>query len=390
MTKHVIIVHLHELTLKGKNRSWFEEILIKNLKKHLVNLPYKKINMLFGRIVIDNIDKNLFENYKESLSSVIGIRNFIFAINTDLNIKNLKEESLNLFKNITQETSFRVSARRQNKNFKYNSQEINNIVGEHIQSKTGLKVNLTKPDIEVIIEIVNNTVFIGIVKIDTYGGLPVGTGESALSLISSGIDSPVASFNILKRGVKLDYIHFHSSPATTKQSIYNVESLLKILCKYQIDCKLYLFPLLKIQNKIMDSIDSKYWVLLFRRAMVKIANIVAINNNYKVLISGENIGQVASQTLSNIVAIQDASNIPIIRPLAGFNKEEIVNQAETIGTYKTSIEPYQDCCSYFVPPSPETKARLDRIQSLEDKVNLDKMIESDISNLTMKRISFYE
>ena len=148
MIKHVIIVHLHELTLKGKNRSWFEKILIKNLKKHLVNLPYKKINMLFGRIVIDNIDKNLFENYKESLSSVIGIRNFIFAINTDLNIKNLKEESLNLFKNITQETSFRVSARRQNKNFKYNSQEINNIVGEHIQSKTGLKVNLTKPDIK--------------------------------------------------------------------------------------------------------------------------------------------------------------------------------------------------------------------------------------------------
>ena len=184
------------------------------------------------------------------------------------------------------------------------------LVGKHIQSKTGLKVNLTNPDIDVIIEIVNNTVFIGTVKIETYGGLPVGTGERALSLISSGIDSPVASFNILKRGVKLDYIHFHSSPATTKQSIYNVESLLKILCKYQIDCKLYLFPLLKIQNKIMDTIDSKYWILLFRRAMVKIANIVATNNNHKVLISGENIGQVASQTLSNIVAIQGCIRDP--------------------------------------------------------------------------------
>ena len=241
-----------------------------------------------------------------------------------------------------------------------------------------------------MIEIVNDKAFIGTKKIRTFGGLPVGTGESALSLISSGIDSPVASFNIIKRGVSLDYIHFHSAPATSRQSIYNVESILKQLCRYQMSCTLYLFPLLDIQNIIMDQIDSKYWVVLFRRAMIKIANKVAKEYRYKVLISGENIGQVASQTLSNIATIDDASSIPIIRPLAGHNKEEIVDQAEIIDTYQISIEPYQDCCSYFVPPNPETKSNLDRIQRLEKKFNLDEMINDYRNKIEVKEFSYYE
>ena len=390
MTKHVIILHLHELTLKGNNRSWFEKILIKNLTNHLKKLPHKEISIIYGRVLITNINVDMIEDYRESLSCVLGIRNFIFAIQVNLDIEKIKDSSLTLFSNIDKANSFRVSSRRQNKNYKFNSQEINCIVGEYIQINTGLKVNLSNPDVDLIIEIVNNKVFIGTEKVRAYGGLPVGTGEQALSLISSGIDSPVASFNILKRGVKLDYIHFHSAPATSNQSIYNVESLLKVLCKYQLQCSLYLFPLLNIQNKIMDTIDSKFWVLLFRRAMIKISNIVAINNNYKVLISGENIGQVASQTLSNIVATQDASSIPIIRPLSGYNKEEIVNQAEEIGTYKISIEPYQDCCSYFVPPNPETKAKLERLRLQEQKVNLDKIIETEISKLEKKEITLHE
>jgi len=390
MTEHVIILHLHELTLKGNNRSWFEKILIKNLSIHLNELPYKDISCVSGRIIITNINIDMTRDYTESLSCVLGIRNFLFATKVDLDLEKIKVQSLALFSNFEKSKTFRVSSRRQNKNYKLNSQEINCIVGEHIQVNTGLKVKLKNPDIDLIIEIVNDKAFIGKEKIGAYGGLPVGTGEQALSLISSGIDSPVASFNLLKRGVRLDYIHFHSAPATSNQSIYNVESLLKVLCRYQLKCNLYLFPLLDIQNKIMDTIDSKFWVLLFRRAMVKISNIVAIKNNYKVLVSGENIGQVASQTLSNIVAIQDSSNIPIIRPLSGYNKEEIINQAEDIGTYKISIEPYQDCCSYFVPPNPETKAKLERIRFQEKKVNLDEMIESEIFKLEKKEIKLHE
>ena len=386
MINNVIILHLHELTLKGNNRSWFEKHLIHNLKRHLQNLPYKKIKIVSGRILILNIDKNLWEKYKSVLKCVIGIRNFILTKRVSLEIEEIKEEALKVSQNMNINGSFRVSARRQNKNFQYNTSQINNLVGEFIQKNTNFPVNLNHPDINVIIEIVNNDAFIGADKIDTYGGLPIGTGETALSLISSGIDSPVASFNILKRGVKLDYIHFHSSPATTKQSIYNVISILEVLCQYQIDCKLYLFPLLEIQNKIMESVDSKYWIILFRRAMIKISNHVANKNNYKVLVSGENIGQVASQTLSNIVAVQDSSELPIIRPLSGYNKEDIVNQANDIGTYSLSIEPYQDCCSYFVPPNPETKANLTRVKNIEEKIKLDNLINSNLSKIEIKEI----
>ena len=390
MIEHVIIVHFHELSLKGKNRSWFEKTLLKNIKRHLIGLPYSNINRLSGRIIIGDIDFSLWDRYTRVLSDLIGIRNFILASKVDLDIDQIKEEALKTIKLDTSKDTFRVSARRQNKNFKLNSNEINQIVGEHIVNNTDYSVNLGSPDIDLIIEIVNETVFIGTKKINAFGGLPVGTGEKGLSLISSGIDSPVASFNLIKRGVELDYIHFHSSPATSRQSIYNVESILNELCRFQMDCKLFLFPLLEIQNVIMGKIDSKYWVILFRRAMIKIANLLAIDNRYKVLVSGENVGQVASQTLSNIVAVDDAATIPIIRPLAGHNKEEIVSQAEQIGTYAISIEPYQDCCSYFVPPNPETKSKLDRILKLEDSLQLNEMIMSYNQNIEIKEISFYE
>ena len=388
MIEDVIIIHLHELTLKGKNRSWFENILINNLKKHLYKLPYQAIKIVSGRILVTSIRRELWEEYRDILKCVIGIRNFILTKRVPLDIEDIKEEALLACQSLDIKGSFRISSRRQNKNFKYNTSQINIIVGEFVQKNTGLSVNLGAPDINIIIEIVNNDVFVGVHKINAYGGLPVGTSETALSLISSGIDSPVASFNMIKRGIKLDYIHFHSAPTTSKQSVYNVISILKVLSQYQLDSKLYLFPLLDIQNKIMDEVDSKYWIILFRRAMITIASKVAIKNNYKVLISGDNIGQVASQTLSNIVAVQNASDLPIIRPLAGYNKEDIVNQAQDIGTYDISIEPYEDCCSYFVPPNPETKAHLIRIQTIENKIDLNNLINSNLTKIEMEEITY--
>ncbi len=390
MSRHVIIVHYHELSLKGKNRNWFEKTLLKNIKRHLSNLAFTNISRLSGRIIIEGIDSTIWNEYSDIMSNVIGIRNFILAAETPLDLEQIKNKALEACDSYNKNNNFRISSRRQNKNFKYTSHKINQIVGQHIVDQKGLMVNLNNPDLDILIEIVNDKAFIGTKKIRAFGGLPVGTGESALSLISSGIDSPVASFNIIKRGVSLDYIHFHSAPATSRQSIYNVESILKQLCRYQMNCTLYLFPLLDIQNIIMDQIDSKYWVVLFRRAMIKIANKVAQQNRYKVLISGENIGQVASQTLSNIATIDDASSMPIIRPLAGHNKEEIVDQAEIIDTYQISIEPYQDCCSYFVPPNPETKSKLDRIQMLEKKFNIDYMINDYQNKIEVKEFSYYE
>ncbi len=390
MITDVIIIHLHELTLKGKNRNWFERTLLSNIRTHLRGLKYSDIVNVAGRIVITNIDISQYDNYKENLKSLIGIRNFIFASHCDLDIDIIKERAIILCRDIDDSVTFRVSSRRQNKNFQYTSTEIDMMVGESICNNFNWPVSLKNPDINIMIEIINNDAYVSIKKIDAYGGLPVGTGETALSLISSGIDSPVASFNIIKRGVKLDYIHFHSAPVTSRQSIYNVDSILDVLCKYQMNCRLYLFSLLDIQNMIMDKVKSKYWIILFRRAMVKIASSIAQENNYKVLVSGESIGQVASQTLSNIVAVQDASSVPIIRPLSGMNKEEIINQAEKIGTYNISIEPYEDCCSYFVPPNPETKSRLDRIHIIESQIEIDKIIDDYKDKIETKDIIYYE
>ena len=202
MINDVIIIHFHELALKGKNRSWFERILLSNLKIHLTNLPYKKIINVAGRVIISNIDIKQYDTYKASLKSLIGIRNFIFARHCDLNIDIIRKEAVQLCKSITTPATFRVSSRRQNKSFEYNSNEIDIMVGESICKDLKWTVDLKNHDINVIIEIINNDSYVSIKKVEAYGGLPVGTGETGLSLISSGIDSPVASFNIIKRGVK--------------------------------------------------------------------------------------------------------------------------------------------------------------------------------------------
>jgi thiamine biosynthesis protein ThiI len=227
---------------------------------------------------------------------------------------------------------------------------------------------------------VRGKAFIGHNKIEGYGGLPNGSGEIAVSLLSSGIDSPVASFQILKRGVKLIYVHFHSTPATNKQSIINCQNIVNILSNFQNESILYMYPILKIQKIIMDKIDDKFWVIMFRRVMVKLACMLASELGAKALVTGENIGQVSSQTLSNIHTISGISNFPILRPLAGHNKEEIINIAKNIETYEYSIAPHQDCCSFFLPLHPELKARIEKIEAMETKLNLDNMYSDIIQN----------
>jgi thiamine biosynthesis protein ThiI len=205
-------------------------------------------------------------------------------------------------------------------------------------------------------------------------------------MISSGIDSPVASFEMLKRGVDLTYVHFHSVPATSRQSIQNVEEILSVLAGYQIRCRVYMVPLLDIQQKIMAEAPNKLWVILFRRAMIRLASMIAEQLDIPALISGESVGQVASQTLSNIRATADAGDRPILRPLAGLNKEEIIRKAEAIGTYEISIEPYDDCCSFFVPIHPEIKADLETVRKTEENIEFGGMFTKALNNATVSVI----
>ena len=389
MTHRCILIHYHEIGLKGDNRSWFENIFIENIKKQLNGLPYKKIQIIAARILITGIDSSASKLYSNNLKRVMGLKHAFTMSVVELNEEAINLEVQNQIKKIVFNT-FRISTKRQDKNFPLTSQDINQIIGQKVVESSSKKVNLTNPELNIIIELVNGKAYIGHEKIKGYGGLPVGSGEKALSLISSGIDSPVASFLLLKRGVDVHYVHFNSAPATSIQSIHNVKKILYELSKYQINCSLYNIPLLEIQEKIMKNVPDKYWIIFFRRSMYLIANLLANKLNINALITGENVGQVASQTISNIRATSESINIPVLRPLAGFNKEDIINIATKIGTYNISIEPYEDCCSFFVPRHPSTSANIDEVRSIANSLKLDDLYDKLIASTIEEKISFYE
>ena len=379
MSQYCILIHYHELALKRDNKSWFEKKFQTNIKNQIKSLPYKSINTYASRVFIYGINEKKWTYYQNKLKNVMGLKNAILMQKVDAQINLIQDIANNISSNLKFET-FRITTKRQDKRFKLTSHEINQIVGAEIYKNQKKSVSLKNPDLNIIIEIVRGRAFIGYKKIEGYGGLPNGSGETAISLLSSGIDSPVASFQILKRGVKLIYIHFHSSPATNKQSIVNCQKIINILSNFQNESILYMYPILKIQKIIMDKINDKFWVIMFRRVMIKLSCLLAEELNAKALITGENIGQVSSQTLSNIQAIAESSNYPIIRPLAGHNKEEIINIAKDIGTYEYSISPHQDCCSFFLPLHPELKAKTDKIKAIENKLDLDNIYLEIIKN----------
>ena len=378
-----ILIHYHEIALKGKNRSWFERRLIKNIKRQLSGLPFTKVQLNAARIFCFGIDESMWNDYAQRLKKVMGIKHAILMTQVKDDIDTIKSVAAAQLKGL-EFSSFRVSARRQYKDFHLSSQEINIMVGQHLQFTYLKPVKLKNADMDVVIELVKGMAYIGHERIYGFGGLPVKTSEQAISMISSGIDSPVSSFEMLKRGVELTYVHFHSAPATSRQSIQNVEEILTVLAGFQIQCRVYMVPLLEIQQKIMAVAPNKLWVILFRRSMIKIASMIAEQFDIPALISGESVGQVASQTLSNIRATADAADRPILRPLAGLNKEDIIRIAEKIGTYEISIEPYDDCCSFFVPIHPETKADLEIVRKTEANIDFGEMFATALKDAEIK------
>ena len=384
-----ILLHYSEIALKLNNRKYFEKIFIKNIKHHIQNLQHSEIKLVAARVFIHNIDLKQWDKYKNRLKKLMGLQHATLMIKANNDLNDIKQSAFQLTKN-KDFSSFRITTKRNNKKFKYNSNEISIKIGNYVQKKCEKPVNLNYPDLNIIIEVLNDNTYVGYDRVNGFSGLPSGSQEKAISLISSGIDSPVASFEMIKRGINLDYIHFHSFPAINKQSIDNVKKLLEILTKYQLKSTLYLVPLLDIQQKIMELIPDKYWVIFFRRFMIHIANFIGFKNESVALVTGDSVGQVASQTLSNIRAISDASDLPILRPLAGMNKENIINRAKEIGTYDISILPYEDCCSFFVPPHPETKAKMNQVNSLNSKLDLNDLVDKAIKNTEKINITYGE
>lgn len=377
-----IVCHYHEIGIKGKNKNFFERKLLENIRAKIRPENFQWIKRLPGRIVIKLSEngKNKIEDVQKSLLSVFGISYFGIAVSCPPKIEEIAKTALKILKQNKGKT-FKIETKRSDKKFPLTSPQVNNLVGQYIiKNLKEKKVKLKNPKITCFIEILENIVFIYVEKIKGMGGLPTTTAGNLISLISGGIDSPVASFLMQKRGAHLIFVHFHAYPYTSNASIEKVKKIVEILNQYQLYSKLYLLPLGEIQKEILLKTKPKYRVLLYRRMMLKIAQVLAKKEKAQGIVTGESLGQVASQTLENIKVIENGIDLPIFRPLIGMDKEEIIQMAKKIGTYQISILPHQDCCARFLPKHPATKADLEKIKKEEAKIDLENLIKSSIAN----------
>mgnify|MGYP001362778396 FL=1 len=380
-----ILCHYAEVGLKIGNRRFFENWLKQNIKASLLRVISKEefdIRKIHGRILVElkkdiSKDKN---NISRALSDTFGVAYFAFAKTVSQDIRLIREESLSIL-NENQFETFKIKARRPDHRFLLTAQQVNEDVGAFVLSKINKTVKLNDPDITCFIDIVQGVVYLYTEKIIGPGGLPTGANGKVVGLLSAGIDSPVATIMAMKRGASVILVHFHSVPMTTEDSIEKVKQLTEVLRRYQSRIHLYLVALTTIQKEILVKTKEKFRILLYRRFMMRIAEMIAKKDKAKALITGESLGQVASQTLGNIAAIESVSTIPILRPLIGFDKQEIMDLAKHYGTYDISILPDQDCCSLFVPKNPATNAKKQYLDQEENNLNIDDLMKEAIDSI---------
>lgn len=367
MRKECVICHYGEIGTKGKNRSFFEKKLVSNIGKAL---PDARILSPPGRVVVFSKEKEL----RKKLKRVFGISYFSFARIVPSKEKEIEREVLSTVKE-KDFTSFRITVRRSCKDFPLSSMEFAAKLGEKVQKEVKKKVDLENPDLNTIVEITPKETYIYTEKIKGAGGLPVGVSGKVVSLLSGGIDSPVSSFLMAKRGAKNVFVHFHAYPSTSKESIEKAKKIVEILSLYQGKSVLYLVPFDDVQKEVVLNTKDSTRVLIYRRLMMRIAKEIAKKEKAKAASSGESLGQVASQTLENIAVTDDAIDLPVLRPLAGFDKEEIIKIGKEIGTYETSILPEEDCCVRFLPKKPETKGSIPETRKEEENLDVKEMVK---------------
>ena len=384
--REVILVRFGEIFLKGKNYGFFEKTLFNNIKRKLDGITLN-INKTSGRIIISDFDEVDKMEIIDRVKNVFGTVNLSVAYEIDTNIDKIKE----ICANITIPTNtFKVETKRADKSFPMTSTEFSAMIGGVVlKNNTGLKVDVHNPQTTLNIDIrESKKTYIYYEKIPCVGGMPTGTAGRVMLLLSGGIDSPVAGYQIAKRGVTLSAIHFHSYPYTSEQAKQKVIDLAKLLKKYVGNINLFVVPFTKIQEEIHKNCDDEYMVTIVRRFMMKISERVAIKNGCMALITGESLGQVASQTLESIFITNDAGkNIPIFRPLIAMDKIDIMKISQEIGTYETSILPYEDCCSVFLPDSPVTKPKMTKIEENEKILDVETLINEAIENIELIKIN---
>ena len=389
--KEIILIKNGELALKGLNRSTFEDILIKNIRKRIKPLgefEYRKEQSTISVIPVDEyID---MDEVSDRISRVFGIAAYSRALQVEKDMSVILRNAPDyLAEQLKEAKSFKVEGKRSDKKFPLKSPEISAEVGGAILSKfPHLKVDVKNPDILVTIEIREKFAFIRGNQTKGAGGMPTGTAGKSAILISGGIDSPVAAYMMAKRGLVLNAIHFASPPYTSPQSEEKVHNLLRKVSRYSGNICLFTVGFTEIQEEIRDKCPEELFTLIMRRFMMRISNRIADREDCKALITGESLGQVASQTLNALACTDAVVEMPVFRPLIGLDKDEIIKVSRKIDTFNISIEPYEDCCTVFTPKHPKTRPQISIIEAAEQALDIEGLIERAIANTTINNICF--
>lgn len=385
------LVHYHELALKGRNRRFFEQRLVRNLRQALQDFGGLAVEALPGRIQVALGEEAPWEPVKVRLARVFGITHFSLAhsvpLFSDHSLAPLKAAIGEAVRALAFE-SFRVTTKRGDKRFPLTSMDVDREIGAHIVRLTGKRVSLTNPDLNVRIELLFDKAFYWVQREAGPGGLPVGISGRVACLISGGIDSPVAAFRMMKRGCQVLFVHFHGRPLVSRASEEKARDLVELLTRYQLHSRLYLVPFGEIQRQIVLAAPAAYRVVLYRRMMLRIAEELARKEHCWALVTGDSLGQVASQTPQNLATVEEAAQLPLLRPLIGMDKIEITEQAQRLGTFEASIEPDQDCCRLFVPPHPSTRANLDQIKKIEQGFDLGALVKQGLERAELADFTF--
>ncbi len=380
--QEILLVKYGEIILKGLNRPVFEAVLVKNIRRALSEFKGLKIYAAQATIYIEPAEDTDMDEVAKKLLKVFGVLSVTRACVVEKDLNKIMKAAVEYCGEALTGTTFKVEAKRADKKFPHTSPEICRAVGGYLHDKVeNLTVNVTNPQNVVMVEIRDYAAYVYCGKLAGQGGLPTGTGGRASLLLSGGIDSPVAGYMMAKRGLELDAINFFSYPYTSERAKEKVMDLAKILAGYTSKINLHIVPFTEIQLAIRDNCPEEHLTLIMRRFMMKISEIVARKNGSAALITGESLGQVASQTLQALGVTDDAVNMPVFRPLIGMDKEEIVQISRRIGAFETSILPYEDCCTVFTPKHPTTKPKLDIILKSESVLPIDELIERAVAGV---------
>lgn len=384
-----VIAHYQEIALKGKNRPWFLRRLVRNLRAVLDGLSVREVRTPMGRvdIVFDRAED--WPEIEQRLSRTFGLANYALARRAPLDVDAIAEGILRDLPPGPVE-SFRIAVRRADKRFAPSSPEVERIIGRRVQDARGWTVNLTRPQLVIWVEIVPGQAFYHYGKLRGPGGLPIGTSGRVAVLLSGGIDSPVAAWRMMRRGCRATLIHFHSYPFLSRTSQDKARELAQLLTRYQLRSRLYLVPFGELQRQITLTVPGPLRVVVYRRLMLRIAEHIGRRAGAQALVTGEVVGQVASQTLDNMTVISAATSMPVLRPLIGMDKEEITAEAERLGSYPISIIPDEDCCTLFTPRHPATRARRHEVDAAEASLPIADMVRDAASQAVFERFIYPE